>query len=250
LVNKISVTILTKNSEKYIKKCLESLRRFDEIILLDNGSADKTIQIAKTFKNVTIYTDEFIGFGPLKNKAISYATHDWILSVDSDEIFDNALVDEILEMSLLSNTVYSILRNNYYNKKLMKCCGWDNDYVNRLFNKKITTFNNKQVHESVIINENIKLQKLTHSFKHYSFDNASQLIEKMQNYSTLYAKEHINYKKSSPAKAFLNASYSFVKNYFFQKGFLYGYEGLLIAISNANGVFYKYIKLYEETHDV
>ena len=132
----------------------------------------------------------------------------------------------------------------------MKCCGWDNDYVNRLFNKKITTFNNKQVHESVIINKNIKLQKLIHSFKHYSFDNASQLIEKMQNYSTLYAKEHINYKKSSPTKAFLNASYSFVKNYFFQKGFLYGYEGLIIAISNANGVFYKYIKLYEETHDV
>jgi len=245
LSNKISVTILTKNSSKYIKECLESLEKFDEVIILDNGSSDDTMQIASSFSNVTICENDFIGFGPLKNLALSKTTNDWVLSVDSDEIFSEELVDEILNKDLDETKVYSILRDNYYNGKLLKCCGWDNDRVNRLFNKKTTKFNEKQVHESLIL-KNVDVVRLVNSFKHYSFDNASQLLSKMDHYSTLYAQEHKGIKKSSPAKALGRAIFSFVKNYFFQKGFLYGYEGLLIAISNANGVFYKYIKLYEE----
>lgn len=246
MADNITVIILTKNSQKYIYTCLAALKKFDEIILLDNGSKDATIEIARKFKNVKVYSSEFIGFGPLKNLAISYATHDWILSVDSDEIFDNALVDEILNLDLENQTIYSILRDNYYNKKIIRCCGWNNDFVLRLFNKNTTKFNNKQVHESIIIVKDTKIQKLKNSFKHYSFNNAKELIEKMQNYSSLYAKEYKNKKYSSPSKAIFRALFAFLKNYFFQKGFLYGYEGLLIAISNANGVFYKYIKLYEE----
>jgi glycosyltransferase involved in cell wall biosynthesis len=244
--NKISVTILTKNSEKYISECLNALSKFDEIILLDNGSSDKTIKIAKTFSNVKIYKNEFIGFGPLKNLAISYASNEWILSVDSDEVFSEKLVDEILSLSLDKNTIYSILRDNYYNKKLIKCCGWENDFVLRLFNKNSTKFNDQQVHESLIIQNDISVKKLTNSFKHFSFENASELVNKMQHYSTLYAKEQKNKKTSSPIKAISRGAFTFFKNYFFQKGFLYGYEGFLIAMSNANGVFYKYIKLYEE----
>lgn len=244
-MNKITVTILTKNSQKYIKECLESLVKFDEIILLDNGSIDDTMDMAKTFKNVKIYENEFIGFGALKNLAVSKARNNWILSIDSDEIFSSELVDEILNLDLDKQKVYSILRDNYYNKKLVKCCGWNNDWVNRLFNKKVSAFNDKQVHESLILNDSIKLEKLQNRFKHYSFDNASQLLAKMDRYSTLYAKEHKNSKSSSPTKALVRSIFSFIKNYFFQKGFMCGYEGLIISISNANGVFYKYIKLYE-----
>lgn len=244
--NKITVTILAKNSQKYIYECLNSLVKFDEIILLDNGSEDATMEIAKKFKNVKVYESEFIGFGPLKNLALSYATNDWILSVDSDEIFNNTLVDEMLNLQLSDKKIYSILRDNYYNKKLVKCCGWENDFVIRLFNKNTTKFKNKQVHESIMIHKDIEIFKLKHSFKHYSFEQAGELIEKMQKYSTLYAKEHKNKRSSSPAKAFFRALFMFLKNYFFQKGFLYGYIGLLISVSNANGVFYKYIKLYEE----
>ena len=85
--NKISVTILTKNSSKYIKECLHSLQQFDEIIIMDNGSTDNTMDIASSFPNVKIYENEFIGFGPLKNLAVSKTNNDWILSVDSDEVF-------------------------------------------------------------------------------------------------------------------------------------------------------------------
>ena len=245
MVNKISVTILTKDSSKYIKECLEALVKFDEVIILDNGSTDDTSKIASTFSNVKISENEFIGFGALKNLAISKASNDWILSIDSDEVFSSKLVDEILSKELKENKVYSILRDNYYNGKLVKCCGWGNDWVNRLFNKNTTKFNDKQVHESLML-DNVTVDKLQNSFKHYSFDNASQLLSKMDKYSTLYAKEHKGTKSSSPVKAFSRALFSFIKNYFFQKGFLCGYEGLVISISNANGVFYKYIKLYEE----
>jgi glycosyltransferase involved in cell wall biosynthesis len=244
--NKISVTILTKNSQKYIEECLFSLIKFDEVIVLDNGSDDKTIQIAEKFKNVVIKKSEFIGFGPLKQLAVSYASHDWILSVDSDEIFSKELVNEILSLELDEDSIYSILRDNYYNKKLIRCCGWDNDYVERLFNKHRVNFNDKQVHEGLIISNKCIVKKLENSFKHYTFDIAEELLYKLNKYSTLYAKENRVEKKSSAFIAFFKATFSFFKNYILQKGFLYGYEGLLISVSNANGVFYKYIKLYEE----
>jgi len=245
LVNKISVVILTKNSQKYIYECLKSLVKFDEVVILDNGSTDNTLEIANEFSNVKIHLHEFIGFGPLKNLAISYTKYDWILSIDSDEIFSESLVDEILSKPLIPTCVYAIQRDNYYKNKLIKCCGWQNDYVYRLFNKNITSFNNKPVHESVIL-ENMKTEKLKNRFKHYSFGNPSELLQKMDKYSSLYAQEYSLVKKSSPLKAFIRAFVAFLKNYFFQRGFLCGYEGLLISISNANGVFYKYIKLYEE----
>ncbi len=244
--NKITVTILTKNSQKYMQECLSQLTSFDEVIVLDNGSSDATMEIAQEFLNVTIYKHDFIGFGPLKKLAVSYARNEWILSVDSDEIFNDALVEEISNLKLNKDNVYSILRDNYYNKKLVKCCGWDNDYVERLFNKSVVNFNDKQVHESLDITPSMKTKKLNNSFKHYSFDSADQLLSKMNSYAKLYAKEHKNKKHSSPFKAFLKGSFAFFKNYILQKGFLSGSEGLLIAISNANGVFYKYIMLYEE----
>jgi glycosyltransferase involved in cell wall biosynthesis len=244
--NKISVTILTKNSQKYINECLSALVAFDEVIILDNGSSDNTIDIASSFVNVKIYTNDFIGFGPLKQLAVSYATNEWILSIDSDEIFSEELVAEILSLELNDTTVYSILRDNYYNKKLVKCCGWANDVVERLFNKKITNFNDKQVHEGIVIDDNMKIKHLENRFKHYTFDSSSELLSKMDKYSTLYAIENKNKKRSSPLKAFLSGFFALFKSYILQKGFLNGYEGMLISISNANGAFYKYAKLYEE----
>lgn len=244
--NKISVTILTKNSEKYLSECLSALVDFDEVIILDNGSNDRTMDIARTFKNTVIHEHDFIGFGPLKQMAVSFSKNDWILSVDSDEVFTEKLVSEIMSLELNDTLIYSILRDNYYNKKLVKCCGWGNDYVHRLFNKQQTNFNNKQVHESVEVLGNMQLSKLDNTFKHYSFDSAAELLVKMDKYSTLYAQENNNIKSSSPFKAFAKACFAFFKNYILQKGCLYGYEGLVISVSNANGVFYKYAKLFEE----
>lgn len=245
MLDQISVTILTKDSQAYIKECLEALKAFDEVVVLDNGSCDDTISIAQSFSNVKVIEHPFIGFGPLKNLAIEHAKHDWIFSVDSDEILSQELVGEVSKLSLEENSIYSISRDNYYKGRLIQGCGWQNDYVHRIFNRKTTQFNDKQVHESLILNETIHLQKLTHKMKHYSFNSVEELVNKMQKYSTLWAQEHKGIKSSSPSKAFFRATFAFIKNYLFQKGFLYGYEGLVISVSNANGVFYKYMKLYE-----
>ncbi len=246
--NKISVTILTKNSQEYILECLNALVDFDEIILLDNGSTDRTMDFAKEFKNVKIFEHKFIGFGPMKKLAVSFTSNDWVLSIDSDEILSKQLTKEILDLNLKVTCVYSILRDNYYNKKLIKACGWDNDYQLRLFNKTMTNFNDKQVHEGLIINKSMQTIKLNNAFKHYTFNEVGQLLKKMDTYAALYAIENKNKKRATPFMAFIKATFAFFKNYFLQKGFLYGYEGLLISVSNANGVFYKYMKLYEENN--
>ena len=244
MINHISVVMIAKNAEEHIEASLKAIESFSEVILYLNNCTDNTEAIAKNFSNVKIIHGEFTGFGDTKKRATSYAKNEWILSIDSDEVLSSKLIEEIAHKELNSNSIYSILRDNYYNKKHIKCCGWDNDYVERLFNKKITNFNDKKVHEGVIT-ENLNIEKLQNSLAHYPFSHAGELLNKMDKYATLYAKEHTGQKKSSPFKAFSSGVFAFFKNYILQKGFLCGYEGLLISISNANGAFYKYIKLYE-----
>jgi len=243
--NDISVVIITKNSEKYLSECLGSLERFGEVIVLDNGSTDSTMQMASKFKNVKLFKHEFIGFGPLKNIAVDHALNDWILSVDSDEVFPEALVEEVLSVRLDVNNAYSIIRDNYYNRELVLCCGWENDRVVRLFNKQVTRFNSNLVHESIMVSNINEIVNLRNRFKHYTFDNIPQLIDKMDQYSDLWARSQNSNKRSNPLIAVIKSTFSFIKFYFLKKGFLCGYKGLVISVSNANGVFYKYMKLYE-----
>lgn len=241
---KISVNILTKNSETHIQKCLDALQIFDEIVILDNGSTDDTLVIAQQYPNTKVFKNEFIGFGPLKNLAIGYSQNDWIFSIDSDEVATPDLINEIQSLKFDINTIYSIKRSNFYGNKKMQCCGWDNDFVKRIFNKQSTKFSDDLVHESLIEN-NLKIKKLKNEIEHYSFKNADELIAKMQKYSSLWAQDKKEKKKSSPFQAVIRAFFTFIKFYFLKKGFLNGYEGLVISVSNANGTFYKYIKLYE-----
>ncbi len=245
MLDQISVTMLTKDSQRYLEASLESLRPFDEVLVLDNGSSDATIEIAKSFSNVTLIQHPFIGFGALKNLAANRAKHDWILSIDSDEILPSKLIEEISRLDATqTKNIYAFSRLNHYRGKAVRCCGWSPDIVTRLYNRRHTRFSDVLVHESLITSAESKIKLLDTQILHYPFDSAEELIEKMQRYSTLYAKESL--KPSSPIKAFLRASFGFFKNYFLQKGFLCGYEGLLISVSNANGIFYKYIKLYEK----
>ncbi len=237
--------MLTRNSTAYLGECLGALEAFAEVVIVDNGSTDDTIAIASGFSNVTVYEHPFIGFGPLKNIAVERASNDWILSVDSDEIVTPELAREILRITLDSNSVYSMERDNYYCRRLIRGCGWQNDQVQRLFNRKSTRYDDKVVHEGLIMNENLKTEKLQGRMKHYPYDSASQLIQKMQHYSTLWAEENLGRKKASPLKALFYGLVTFFKSYVIKSGWLYGYAGLLISISNANGVFYKYVKLYE-----
>ncbi len=123
----ISVIILTKNSAKYLKRCLNLLKQFPEVVIIDNGSTDATLEIASLFTNVKIYTREFCGFGPLKNIGALLATHDWVLFIDSDELLDPQLFNTIQDLSLDKHTVYQFYRKNFYGNLLIDGCSWCND---------------------------------------------------------------------------------------------------------------------------
>ena len=244
MVEKISVTILTKNSQKYLKESLNALKPFDEVIILDNGSTDSTLEIASSFDNVKIVEHEFIGFGPMKNLAAEFAKNDWIFSVDSDEIVSKELIDSIKMLNPKNiGHLYSVSRLNHYRKKAIKCCGWYPDVVTRLYNKNSARFSDAMVHESIVAGAN-KVVKLSGYLKHYPFDDIDLMISKIQKYSTLFS-EQTN-RRSSPLKAFSRATFAFFKSYFLKKGFLCGYEGILISVYNSTTVFFKYMKLYEK----
>ncbi len=243
----ISVVILTKNSAKYIERCLGVLQAFPEVVVVDNGSTDQTMEIAARFANVKIYQREFCGFGPLKNIGAGLASHDWVFFVDSDEIVSPELVQKILGQQLSEQEVYRFYRKNYYAGRLIDGCNWDNDYVVRLYNRKTTSFNDNQVHESIQTN-NLTIATLSdkNSFiYHFPYSNTRQLMAKLEHYADLYAVNKLGHKKvklwTIPFRFFI----AFVKSYLLKKGFKYGYEGFLISCYNAMGVLVKYLKLYE-----
>lgn len=240
----ISVTILTKNSQKYLVEVLDAVKRFDEVVIYDNGSSDETLKIVEKYPNVTLYRDKFLGFGPTHNKASSLAKHDWILSIDSDEVVTPEMAETILSLKLDPGAVYSFPRHNYFNGKFIKWCGWYPDRQIKLYNRAKTKFTDAQVHES-IISENMNHVPLQAPLIHYSYACMADFLNKMQSYSTLFATENAGKKSSSPIKAVLHGFFAFFKSYILKRGFMGGYEGYVISAYNGHTAFYKYLKLYE-----
>lgn len=245
----ISVTILTKNSSRYLKEVLDSLRSFDEVLIYDNGSTDNTPLIANQYPNVTFVKGEFVGFGPTHNIASSLARNEWILSIDSDEVVTPEMNEEIKGISLDPEKVYSFPRHNYYNGKFIRWCGWYPDRQIRLYNRTKTHFTDAQVHES-IISKNLEVIPFQGPMRHYSYENHAEFLAKMQSYSELFARQYVGKRNASPCKAVLHGGMAFFKAYFLKMGFLGGYEGFVISAYNGNTAFYKYLKLYEANQKI
>jgi len=245
----ITVTILTKDSERWIKQVLGALQEFDEVLIYDTGSTDKTLDMVKQFSNVTIYEAPFEGFGLCHNKATALARNDWILSLDSDEVLTLELKREIQTLSLNPKTVYSFPRKNFYNGKWIRWCGWHPDRVVRFYNRQQTSFSNDEVHEKVVT-DGLNVVPLKSPAKHYPYNATEDFLNKMQKYSSLFAKQYAGKKKSSFTKALLRGVYTFFKNYIIKRGFLGGKEGFTISLYNANTAFYKYIKLLEANREL
>jgi len=240
----ISVTILSKNAEETLASSLQALERFDEVILLDTGSTDLTLDIAKTYPNVKIFEAPFKGFGPLHNLAAEKALNDWILSLDSDEVLTPELADEIFSLSLDPKCIYSFPFHNYFNGKHIRGCGWYPDRHVRLYNRQSTRFSDDFIHEK-IERKKMREVKLSSPVKHYSYRSISDFLKKMENYSSLYAEQHKQKRSSSLLKALLHSSFAFFKSYLFKRGFIDGKEGFIISSYNAQTAFYKYLKLQE-----
>ncbi len=239
----ITATVIVKNGQRKLRDVLQALQGFNEVLIFDSGSTDQTLKIAKTFSNVSIYQRPFEGFGPAHNQAAELAKNDWILSIDADEVISEALAEEILNLKLDPKNVYSLPFHNYFNGKWIKWCGWYPEKHIRLYNRKSTQFSQAMVHEGVE-SKGVVVQ-LKNPVKHYSYETISDFLNKMERYSTLFAKQYEGKKKSSPLIASYHGVGAFLKSFFIKRGFMGGFEGLLISLYNGQTAFYKYLKLYE-----
>jgi glycosyltransferase involved in cell wall biosynthesis len=241
----ISITILTKNSEETLEETLKSTVSFPEVVLLDTGSTDATLEIASRYPNVKIFKAPFEGFGKTHNVATSLASNDWILSLDSDEVLSQELVEELKQKTLDKKSVYSIRRRNYlFGKQIKGCAGWDPDYVVRLYNRTATSFDDAEVHEKIIVGS-LHKEILQHTMSHNPYRKVADFLQKMQSYTDLFAKQNKGRKKGSMLLAILHGWSAFFKSYFLKKGIFLGEEGFLISIYNGHTAFYKYLKLKE-----
>lgn len=248
-LNLISVVMIVKNGAETIQSVLESLRDFHDVVIYDNGSTDETLNIVRTFTNVNLVEGTFEGFGPTKNKATSYAQNEWILSLDADEVVSSDMLENIKNLELSEENIYQIRRFNYYKKRRINHCGWGEERIVRFYNKNYSSFNDKMVHEKILVND-LNLKTIEGELKHYPYGSLSQFVQKADHYSTLFAQNNVGKKKSSPLKAYFNGFYSFIRTYIFKRGFLDGYVGLVIAFSHMVTNFYKYIKLYEANKEL
>jgi len=242
----LSVIIICKNEEDNIRDCLESVKFANEIILLDSKSTDNTVDIAKTYTDKIFITADWPGYGKQKNNALKKASGEWVLSIDADERVTNELRETIL--NTIQNTTpldaFKIRRLSSYCGRIIHYGDWGNDYVVRLFRRSSGQFTNDIVHERFALKKDKSLGKLTPPLLHYSFKSLDQVLNKVNEYSTAGAKRNYQqHKKSSIKKAVCHALWSFIRGYFLRLGFLDGREGFLLAISNAEGVFYRYVKI-------
>lgn len=232
--NKLSVVIITKNEENFITDAIKSALFADEVIILDSGSIDKTCEIAKEL-GAKVYQNEWLGFGPQKNRAVELAKNDWVFVLDSDERITKELKDEIVAtLKKPQFNGYFIARLNNFFGKNIKNCGLYPDYSIRLFNKNYGKFNDVSVHESVQLTS--KAAYLKNHMIHLAYDSIEEFIQKQNRYSSL------NHKKKSLIKAIINPYWTFFKLYILKKGFLDGWHGFVISKLYAQYTFWKYIK--------
>jgi glycosyltransferase involved in cell wall biosynthesis len=241
---KLSVIVITKNEEAVIGRCLESVQWADEIIVVDSGSTDRTLDIARQLGALVHVTADWPGPGPQRNRAISHATLDWVLALDADEWVSAALRDEI--RSVIANpgrhAAYRIPRLSSFCGRYMRHGGWWPDYVTRLFRRGSARYSDALVHDHLLCEGSVG--KLRQHLMHEAFSNLEEVLEKMNAYSTPGAiMLHQAHRRGSLGVAIGHGLWTFFRTYVLRAGFLDGRHGFMLAVSNTEGTYYKYLKL-------
>ncbi|HTE11346.1 MAG TPA: glycosyltransferase family 2 protein, partial [Chitinophagaceae bacterium] len=239
--------IITYNEEKNIGRCLDSVKLLaDEIIVLDAYSTDKTVEIAKS-RGALVKQGYFLGYIQQKNSAISFASNNYILSLDADEALDEALINSILEVKLnFAADAYSMNRCTNYCGKYIRNGTWYPDKKIRLFDKRVAHWGGTNPHDKIELpGENKQVKHLKGDILHYSFPTIEQHLEKNNKYSSIAARAlFARGAKSSWFKILVNPFWAFFHGFVIRRGFLDGFYGFVISINTAHGTFLKYIKLY------
>jgi len=244
-MKKISVAVITKNEEQNIRDCLESVRWADEVVVVDSGSTDGTLEICRKFQ-ARVYMEEWKGFSRQKNSAVEKARNEWVLSLDADERVTPELQGEI-GATLGKDPSYEgyfIARKNFFRNRWIKHCGWYPDYNLRLFRKDRGRFRERAVHERVELKG--KVGYLKNPLEHKTYQSVSDFLERMDRYSTLAAREmYREGRRYHFFDAFFRPPFTFLQMYLIRAGFLEGYLGFLLSVLYSFYTFAKYSKLKE-----
>lgn len=250
-MNHLSVAIITKNEEHNLPRTLASVKWADEVIVVDSGSTDRTVEIARRL-GAKVFTEDWKGFSAQKNSALERCTGDWILSLDADEEVSAELAQEIRGvLAAPTRSGFYIPRKNFFLGKWVRHGGYYPDAKLRLFAQGRGRFEDRAVHETVSING--ESGSLIHPLLHHAYPTLDSYIEHMNRYSSLGAELAIEKGDSGRnifaflAHVVVRPKLTFFYNYFLRGGFLDGREGLLLHFYHAVYVSWKYAKAWEKT---
>jgi len=239
----LSAIVITRNEAANIGACLDSLAFCDERIVVDSGSTDATVDIAKA-KGARVAFHEWRGFGPQKNHALSLATGTWVLSIDADERVTPELAGAIkAALADAGADGFELPRRSSFCGRQMRHSGWWPDYVLRLFRRGKARFDDAIVHERVICDGTVK--RLDQPLIHHPVLRLEDALSRMDRYSTASAQALVaSGRKVSFLAGIGHGFYAFLRSYVLRAGFLDGAEGFLLAVANAEGSYYRYMKAW------
>lgn len=244
----LSVVIITKNEAHNIRRCLESVKWADEIVVIDSGSEDNTVEIAKEF-TPNVWVMDWQGYGVQKQRALEKATGNWVLNLDADESLTEPLKAEIQQVMAddSADACRIPIQMNFYGKPL-RYSSSPSRHI-RLFKREGAQYSDDIVHEKIQLSErHSRIVQLQSPITHPSFRDVSHALYKINRYSSYSAKIRIeNHRSTSLYKILLGTSWMFFRCYILQRGFMDGKAGFIMACFNAQGTFYRGIKqLYQD----
>jgi len=243
---KISVVIITFNEEKNIARCIDSVKEVaDEILVVDSFSKDATRAICLS-KGARFVEHAFTSHMDQKNFALSHATYPYILSLDADEYLSERLLQSIKEVKQKwKYDAYRMNRLSNYGGKWIRHGNWYPDQKIRLWNREVGIWGGENPHEEIILQRGVDVKHLKGDIMHRASKDTADALSKIQQYSHIFAREYVGRKQSSVARILFSSWFAFFKSYILKRGFLDGFEGLMVAITVANHAAYKYAKLLE-----
>ncbi len=246
----LSVTIIALNEEKDLPRCLESVQFADEIILVDSGSTDRTVEVAKKF-GAKVIQEPWHGYGAQKNFAMDKAKNDWVLNIDADEAVTPELREEILReiKSEQAAASYAVARKTFYLGKWIRFGGWYPNYVTRLARKSKARWTEPHVHEELKAGEG-EVRKFQNPLLHYTFSDISDQIRTNMRYAMQGAQD-LERKAVKPSlfKLIFKPIWKFIETYLIKRGCFDGLAGFIISVNAAHSVFMKYSFLMERSKD-
>jgi glycosyltransferase involved in cell wall biosynthesis len=241
----ISAVMIARNAGETLPRTLDSLRGFGEVVVYDNGSTDGTQAVAGRYPNVRVHTGPFLGFGPSRNRASELAASDWVFAIDADERLSPELADTLERLALDDpRQAFAVLRRNYMLGCVVDRGGWGSDWLVRLYHRGTQRYDDAMVHEKVKLAAGTRVIQVPGALEHEAVRDIGQMLDKVNRYSEI---RRITIKRApAPGLIVLRAFWAFLRSYVLKAGFLAGWRGVVIAWSNANGVFYKYMKAYAD----